>query len=185
MFNGIKNLFNLTAGQISERKEIIDMITYSAIGFVAHFFFKHPQERLGIVINTLLVLAALNLRGKKLIPVIILPSLGALLGSYLFHDMTFMILSFVPLLWIGNTILVLAFKWLYLERKINFFLTLFIGATTKYLFLTLAAYVFIVYGLAPDVFMQSMGRIQLITAVFGGIIAFLVTNVKLENKLKK
>jgi len=180
MLKGRINLFNMVLEKISERREFFDMLTYTLIGFTVHFFFKNPQELLGITINTLLVLAALNLRGWRLIPVIILPSIGALLGSYFFHDMTFIVLAFIPIMWLGNAILVFAFKYLYLARKINFFLTLFIGATTKYLFLTLSAYVFVYFSLVPDVFMLSMGRIQLVTAVFGGLLAFLITNVKLK-----
>jgi hypothetical protein len=180
MFKSWLSLFNLTLGKFSEQREIFDMITYASIGFIVHFFFKNPQLLLGITIDTLLVLAALNLRGKKLIPIIVLPSIGAVLGSFVFHNMTFMIFSFVPVLWLSNTLFIFIFKWVYLERKVNFFLTLFIAAVTNYLFLTLTAYAFVVYGLAPEIFMVSMGTIQLFTAIAGGILAFLIVNVKLK-----
>ncbi|MDD5182243.1 MAG: hypothetical protein PHC66_03675 [Candidatus Nanoarchaeia archaeon] len=182
MFKGWLNIFNATLAKVSRPREICDIITYSAIGFMTHFFFKNPQELLGITINILLVLAALNIRGWRLIPVIVLPSLGALLGGYFFHNMTFVVPLFMPILWLGNFILVFAFKYLYLERKVNFFLTLFIGATTKYLVMVLSAYAFIYFSLAPTIFLASMGRIQLVTAIFGGIIAFFIINFKPKNK---
>lgn len=180
MFKGLVNLFNLTAEKVSSQKEILDMVTYSVIGFAVYFFFKNPQELLYLIASTLLVLAALNIRGAKLIPVIILPSIGALLGSYVFHNSTFIIPLFIPLIWLGNIIIIFAFKFMYLERKINFFLTLFIGATTNYLFLLFSAYGFILLGLAPTVFLIPMGTMQLASSIFGGVIAFLIISIKIR-----
>lgn len=171
----ILSIFDLVAQEVSREKEIFDMITYTIIAFSIPFFFKRPQELIFIITNVFIILAALNLKWKYIIPVLLAPSVGAFAGAYVFGDFTFVITYFIPIIWIADIILISLFKWLHLSRNLNFFITLFIGSTIKYLILALSAYAFILNGLAPRVFMLGFGKIQLITAFSGGVIAYLIS----------
>ena len=177
---GILSFYNLKAEGVSKQKEILDMILYVSIGFIIPFFFKRPQELIFLLTNVIIVLAALNISGKKLIPVLIAPILGAIGGAYLFGDVAFVIIPFTPLIFLADLIFVYMIKWLYLGRNYNFFIPLFIGSVAKYLILVISAYAFIMKGLAPDVFLIGFGRIQLILAFLGGMIAYFLFKLKKE-----
>jgi hypothetical protein len=78
----------------------------------------------------------------------------------------------IPFIWMGNAVLIYIFKWLKLRLKMNYFLTLAIGAGVKSGFLFLSALLLYKLGLVPVVFLTAMGVMQLTTAVFGGIAAY-------------
>ena len=160
------------------RKENIEMVIYSLICFFAPFFLGHPQWLVGTLVNASLILAALNLRGHKLLPVIMLPSLGVLAKGAIFGPFTMFLVYMIPFIWIGNSILVYAFKYLDLHHKLNKWVVLAMGAASKTLFLFTAAFVLFKIGILPALFMTTMGLFQLYTAVAGGVLALGVQAVK-------
>ena len=103
---------------------------------------------------------------------IIAPSLGVLSRGLIFGGFTIFLVYMIPFIWIGNAVLVYTFKWLKLRLKMNYFLTLAIGAGVKSGFLFLSALLLYKLGLVPVVFLTAMGVMQLITAVSGGIAAY-------------
>ena len=148
------------------------MILYTAVCFFLPLFIGHPQAFVGIIVNAMLIASALNIKGAKLLPVIIAPSLGALSRGILFGPFTIFLVYMIPFIWIGNTILVFSFKWLKLRLKKNYWLTLVIGSLLKSGFLFLSAYVLFLLGIIPVIFLTAMGTMQLITALAGGAAAF-------------
>jgi hypothetical protein len=159
-------------------QENIEMVVYSFVCFFVPFLIGHPQWIVGIVVNASLVLAALNLRSYKLLPVIMLPSLAVLSRGMIFGPFTIFLVYMIPFIWIGNFILVFAIKKLTLNKKINRFFSLGIGAVAKALFLFAAAFIMIRVGFLPAVFLTAMGLMQLYTAIAGGLLAFGIHRIK-------
>lgn len=138
----------------------------------------HPQLVVGIVVNALLITSALNIKGYKLLPVIIAPTLGAFSRGILFGPFTIFLLYLIPFIWIGNAILIAAFKALNLNKKLNYWITLTIGSAIKSLFLFSIAYLLFKLNIIPVIFLTSMGLFQFYTAIAGGILAFGFQKVK-------
>lgn len=149
-----------------------ELIIYSSICFFMPLFIGHPQIIVGIAVNTALILSALNLKGNKVLPVILLPSLGVLSRGIIFGSLTIFLVYFIPFIWISNALLVFSFKFFNLKKKLNYFLTLFLGIFFKCSFLFASALILFKLNLVPVVFLSAMGFMQIITAVLGGILAF-------------
>ena len=165
-------LANLQEYAINNIHQYFEMVLYTAVCFFLPLFVGHPQIFVGIMFNTLIIASALNIKGSKLLPVIIAPSLGALSRGILFGPFTIYLVYMIPFIWIGNTILVFSFKWLKLRLKKNYWLTLVIGSILKSGFLFLAAFILYSLNILPVIFLTAMGVMQLITAFTGGIAAF-------------
>ncbi|MCK5107478.1 MAG: hypothetical protein KAQ83_02015 [Nanoarchaeota archaeon] len=149
-------------------KENIELVVYSTICFFLPLFLGHPQFLVGTIVNTSLVLAALRLKTKQLLPVIIMPALGVLSRGLLFGPFTIYLLYMIPFIWIGNTLLV------YFVRKINKkFVSLPVAAITKSAFLFSAAFVLVKLSIIPVIFLAAMGPVQLLTALSGGTLALI------------
>jgi hypothetical protein len=169
----------------------------SFLSFIVPFSLGHPQWLVGTIINASLFLAAIFLPKKFFIPLIILPSLGVLGRGIIFGPFTLFLIYFLPFIWFGNLILILVFKMLYKKfdsRRtfvllhpslrsgnklyyLKFFLSVFCAAAVKFLFLMAIANLYFKFHLVPAVFLQAMGISQLLTALAGGIIAWIMFNI--------
>jgi len=165
-------LANLQEYVLSNVYQYFEMVVYTVFCFFVPLMIGHPQIAVGIVVNALLIASALNIKGYKLLPVIISPSLGALSRGILFGPFTIFLVYMIPFIWIGNAILVFSFKWLRLKLKKNYWLTLTIGSLFKAGFLFGTAFVLYSLNIVPAVFLTAMGVIQLVTAFAGGIAAY-------------
>lgn len=163
---------------LSHTRQNIELILYSAVCFLAPLLLGHPQWLIGTLVNAALILTALNLKGYKLLPVILLPSIGVLTAGLIFGSFTMFLVYMVPFIWVGNAILVFAFKKLNLGMKINRWYTLAIGGVVKMAFLFLAAFVMVQLAILPPLFLTAMGLFQLYTALAGGVLAFTVQYAK-------
>ncbi|MBU4466845.1 hypothetical protein L6250_03805 [Candidatus Parcubacteria bacterium] len=134
--------------------------------------FTSPQWLIGIIVNALLFVAAIKLDSKNHWPVIILPSLGALLHGVIFGPLTFFLIYFIPFIWLGNYLLVrlASFKWPFVWRVI-------IASVLKSTILFLTAFFYVNISLVPKIFLSSMGLMQLVTALIGGLIAYFVIDL--------
>lgn len=159
-------------------QENIELVVYSLICFFVPFFIGHPQLVVGIIVNASLILAALNLRNYRLLPIIMLPSLGVLSRGLIFGPFTVFLIYMIPFIWIGNSLLVYTFKLLNMEKKVNKWITLGVGALIKALFLFAIAFLFVNLGILPKLFLTTMGIFQFYTAISGGIIALGIQAVK-------
>jgi hypothetical protein len=151
---------------------------YTAACFFLPLFLGHQQLVVGTVVNALLILSALNLKGYKLLPIIIAPSLGALASGLIFGPFTIFLVYMVPFIWIGNTILVSCIKKIRVNMKKNYLFALIAGAGLKSLFLFLSAFILYSLGILPAIFLTAMGILQLITAISGGIFAFITQKAR-------
>ena len=170
--------FSLNEYQLSYKQELIELFIYSLLSFFIPFILSHPQLLVGTIVNSALVLAALNLRGIRLLPVIMLPSLAVLSSGLIFGQFTYYLLYLIPAIWLRNSLLVWSFKHFKLEKGLNYGFSLVIGAILKSLFLFAVAYLLYFLHIIPVIFLAAMGLIQLTTALSGGIVAFVVHKAK-------
>jgi len=92
--------FSLNEYQLSYKQELIELFIYSLLSFFIPFILSHPQLLVGTIVNSALVLAALNLRGIRLLPVIMLPSLAVLSSGLIFGQFTYYLLYLIPAIWL-------------------------------------------------------------------------------------
>ncbi len=159
----------------SIRKSIsIFSITLYALAFCIPFFFSAQQLVTGTVINCLLFLSATRLSKKELLPIVALPSIATLFHGVLFGPQTVFLFYFLPFVWLGNYALIYAFSTL--DSK-PYWVRIALSSAAKYLLLQACAQVYFASGIVPSAFLASMGYIQLITALVGGVLAYSVTKV--------
>ncbi len=163
---------------LTQVQEYAEMFLYATISFAIPFVLGQPQLLVGSVVNCALVLAAFNLKGNRLLPVIILPSVGAYAAGAIFGVASSALLTMIPFIWAGNLILVFSMKKLTLAMKQNRLLSLGIGAGAKAGFLFLSAFVLFSVGLVPVAFLTAMGILQLTTALIGGASALIIQEGK-------
>ena len=159
---------NKSEFEFSNVRENVEMFIYTFIAFMVPFTLGHPQQVVGIIVNAALVFAALNLKGYKLIPVIVMPSIAVLLRGLIFGPYTIYLVFMIPFIWIGNAVLVLWMKKFAYGLKKNKVMSLAVGIAVKVVFLFGAAYLLVSLGVVPAIFLTTMGMLQLITAVIGG-----------------
>jgi hypothetical protein len=155
-------------------QENIELIIYSIIAFFAPFMVGHPQWVVGTIVNSSLVLAALNIKNYRLLPIILLPSIAVLTRGLIFGPFTIFLVYLIPFIWMGNAILVLCMKYF----KLNNWINMGIGSVLKAAFLFTAAYALVSLKVLPPLFLTTMGLFQLYTAVAGGVLALGVHKIK-------
>lgn len=141
-----------------------------AVSFLIPFFVTGPQLLTGSVINTLLFLSVYFFDKKKTLPLLILPSLGAVGNGLLFGTFTPFLLYFLPFVWGGNYVLTQVFE--YTHKRQSIAVAIAASSVLKAAFLYVAASFYVGYRIVPALFLQAMGLFQLITALLGGVVAF-------------
>jgi len=174
----IGKVIDLQEFKIENTYQVIEMSLYSAVSLFLPMILGHPQYLVGAIVNAMLVLSALNLKSHKILPAILLPSVGVFLAGVLFGSLTKFVIYFIPFIWVGNAILVFGIKWLYLYKKKNYLLTLAISSLFKAGFLFSAAFVLFKLGIVPVMFLTTMGVLQLQTALMGGAGAFAINKIR-------
>ncbi len=149
-------------------------ILLPVLAFTIPLVFSGPQWITGTIINSLLFIASEKLTSKKLYPVLILPSLGAVAHGVLFGPQTVYLYYFLPFIWLGNYLLVKVFS---KTKGQNYLFRISLSAVTKYLLLQVMAKIYFKNAIVPKMFVYSMGYIQLFTAFFGGILAYILLYV--------
>ncbi len=163
---------NQTSHEFREKYENIELILYSTAVFLIPLLFSHPQMLTGTLVNAFLIMAALHFKGWKAAPIVILPSIGAVLSGMLFGPFTIFIIYMMPFIWIGNFVLVYLFKYLHIVKSMNYWTALGGSAIAKSALLFGAAFLFVNLNVIPAALLTAMGILQLGTAIAGGIVAF-------------
>lgn len=139
--------------------------------FAVPFFLAGPQIITGTIVNALLFFAAFYLPKNRIIPLIFIPGIATLSRGLLFGPATPFLIYFLPFIWGGNYILTQSSREVFARTK-NPFWTVILSAGLKFLFLAFFARTFFYFKIVPALFTVSMGVLQFMTAVFGGIIIF-------------
>jgi len=155
-----------------------EFIIYLA-SFAIPFSLTGPQILVGSLVNALLFCASLKLDKKNLILVTVLPSLAAFSRGLIFGPATLFLFYFLPFIWAGNFISALIFQ----QKTISIPLVrIILASIVKASFLYLVAQIYFAFHIVPKIFVTSMGIIQLVTALIGGLITLLISRKELENE---
>lgn len=179
--------------QIPELSKVLVFASVSILSFFVPFAFGHPQWLVGTIVNACLFLGTMFLPQKYFLPLAVLPSLGVLARGIIFGPFTYFLVYFLPFIWLGNLILILAFRNVYefqlkrdpISSKVKnvFSKLLEIGsliglpAFAKFLFLFLIANIYFKFSIVPKLFLTAMGLNQLATALAGGVGAFVIFKI--------
>ena len=149
---------------------------------------QNSQIIVGSIVNTALIISAINLKGwKKILGVVTMPSISTILSGYVFKSASVYMVYMIPAIWIGNFVLIYAYKWIMLEKEKNYFLAGIIGIITKVLVIAGGFMLLKAFGIFPDkmvnILQTAMTTTQLITASIGTVIAFIIYFI--ENKVVK
>ncbi|MFH0870610.1 MAG: hypothetical protein V1866_06170 [archaeon] len=166
----VKKSYNESLFKLSKLEENIHFAAYSLVIFAVPFLLGHPQLLVGIIVNAALILGATYVKGHKMLPLIMLPSIAVLIRGMIFGPFTVFLLYMMPFIWLGNAIYAYAFRYLQF-RKLNSILSVGIAATMKAALLFGAAFVLVKMSILPTIFLTAMGVLQLATALLGGLLA--------------
>jgi len=162
------------AFRLNSNFEYVQFCALAFLSFSLPFFLGHPQLLVGSFVNAFIIISALNLGAREAFSLALLPSIGALSRGVLFGPFTPALAFMVPFIWAGNLVLILALKFLFVERRANYALAVFAGALAKSALLFASAFALLQLGLVPALFLSTMGIIQLATALAGGALAFVL-----------
>jgi hypothetical protein len=192
-------VLNKTVKDFSKTNEIIQTIIIGLIAFLVPTFLgqllkiifgesslivSNSQLIIGSIVNTALVVSSLNIKGwSKLIPIITMPSISTILSGVVFKSASVYMLYMIPAIWIGNFVLIFAFKYFMLQKEKSYVLASIIGIISKVAIIFLFFIVLKTFNVFPDKLVsnlqKAMSIIQLVTATVGCIIAFGI--YKIEN----
>ena len=170
-----QNLF----GHENKNREKWELLLYCTFLFGVPFFFTQ-QLIVGTIVNALLIKASIDYKLKKVIFLCLLPSISVLAGGLIFGSLTPQLLWMLPFIWLGNFVIVLATRKLFVERKRNFFASTLAGATAKTPILFTAAFALLQFSLVPTVFLLAFGVMQFATAESGAVIVWSHKSLKLK-----
>jgi hypothetical protein len=180
-----KSFLNFTVFDYNKKYQNIELIILSLASFVIPLFFGHPQLLIGTIVNALLFKSALTSSFKKTLPIILLPSIGALVGGVLFGGFTPFLLYFIPIIWISNALYVLTAKFTSQKMKQNYGGNVLIASLLKSGLLFASAIIMVTFFGVPSVFLTVMGLLQLYTALLGGTAALVYLKIEQSIKVKK
>jgi hypothetical protein len=180
-YKDLLDLSNLNVGIYqSKTRALVEVTSYSLVAFFFPFFFSQSQILLGTIVNCMLISGALYVKGKNLIPLIILPSLGALSRGFLFGPNTVYLIYMLPFIWIGNAILIFTIKFVHLKMKRQYVSGAVFGSVLKACFLFLSALLLYNLGVIPSVFLLTMGIIQAITSLSASFVMWPINKLRLK-----
>ena len=146
---------------------------------------QNSQLIVGSVVNTALILTAINLKGwKNILGVVTMPSVATILGGYVFKSASTLMVYMIPAIWIGNFVLVYAYKAIMISKEKNYFLAGIVGVITKVAVIAAGFFILKAFGVFPNkmvaTLQAAMTTTQLITASIGTVVAFVI--YKLETQ---
>ncbi len=140
---------------------------------------QNSQLIVGSIVNTSLIIAAINLKGwTKILGVVTMPSISTILSGYVFKSASVYMTYMIPAIWIGNFALVYAYKLIMISKEKNYFLAGIVGVIAKVLIIGAGFMALNLFGIFPEKLVSTlqtaMTTTQLITATIGVIIAFVI-----------
>lgn len=140
---------------------------------------SNSQIIVGSIVNTALIVTAINVKGwKKIIGIITLPSISTILSGYVFKTASVYMAYMIPAIWLGNFAIVYLYKKLLLGKNLNYFLTGIIAIAVKVAIIFGGFSLLNGFGIFPEKLVQNlqtaMSTTQAITAFIGMIISYTV-----------
>lgn len=157
-----------SVNRYDSRTQFVHSVVLSFFAFLVPFTMGHPQLLVGVLVNALIIRAALTLPASRALPVVFAPSFGVLARGVLFGPFTLYVAYMMPFIWAGNMVLFYAFN----RMKTGYFKALAVSSLAKTLVILTPAYLLYSVGMLPQVLLAGFGVIQLVTALVGGILAY-------------
>lgn len=138
---------------------------------------QNSQLIVGSVVNTALIVTAINIKGwKKIAGIITMPSISTILSGYVFKSASPYMAYMIPAIWLGNFALVYSYKLIMLSKEKNYFLAGVVGIVTKVLIIGAGFMLLRLFNVFPEklvtTLQTAMTTTQLITASIGSVIGF-------------
>lgn len=143
----------------------------------------NSQYIVGTIVNASLIIAGINVKGwKKILSIITLPSIAAILSGSILNTSSIYTIYMIPAIWVGNFLIIFLYRYLYVEKKINYIFSSFISIIVKVLIIFISLNILILLNIIPNgpiasVLFTAMGINQLITAYLGSIISFILLKI--------
>ena len=193
-----ENVLDRTVYNFSKKADIIQAIILGLLAFLVPTFLAqlittifgaqsvitaNSQIIVGSIVNAALVLAAINIKGwKKIIGIVTMPSISTILSGYVFQAVSVYMVYMIPAIWIGNFVLIYAFKFFMLGKKQNYFVAGIVGIIAKVLVIFGWFELLNLFSVFPSQLVNNlqtaMGLTQLITATIGTLIVFIIYQVE-------
>lgn len=143
----------------------------------------NSQLIIGSLVNTALIMAAINLKGwPKILGVVTMPSVATILGGYVFKTASVYMAWMIPAIWIGNLALIYSYKLIMLAKQKNYFLAGVVGIVVKVAVIFGVFSILRAVGVFPEKLVSNlqvaMSSTQAITATIGMIISFVIYKVE-------
>lgn len=200
-----ENVLNKTMYDFSKGVEIMQAIILGLIALLVPTFLakliasvfgatsvitQNSQLIVGSVVNTALILAAINLKGwKKIVGIVTMPSVSTILSGYVFKSASVFMAYMIPAIWIGNFVLIYAYKKIMVEKKKNYFLAGVVGVILKVLVIFAGFELLNVFGVFPQklvgTLQTAMSTTQAITATVGVLITFVIYQIEKHTLAEK
>ena len=195
-----ESVLNKTMYDFSKKADLIQAVIIGLIAFLVPTFLAqlinvifgaqsivatNSQIIVGSIVNSALIFCAINVKGwKKIIGVVTMPSISTILSGYVFKSASVYMVYMIPAIWVGNFVLIYAYKLIMLEKNKNYFLAGVVGIIAKVLVIFGCFEILNLFNIFPDKLVanlqKAMGLTQLITASIGMLIIFIV--YQLEKK---
>ena len=148
----------------------------------------NSQLIIGTIVNTALIISALNLKGwKKILGVITMPSISTILSGYVFSSASPLMVYMIPGIWLGNFTLIYLYKLILLSKEKNFLLASIVSVFAK---VTIIAVFFMTlnsFSVFPEKMIANLQKAmtvtQLITATMGALVSYFIYSIQ-KNTLK-
>ena len=198
----MESILKQTVKDFSKASEVIQTIIIALLAFLVPTFLaktlnvvfgansviaSNSQLIVGSIVNTVLVISALNLKGwSKILAIVSMPSISTILSGYVFKSASIFMIYMIPAIWVGNLALILAFKYIMLANKKNYIISSIVGIICKVAVIFGFFMILKAFNVFPDkvvgTLQKAMSITQLITATIGCIIAYVI--YKAENAKK-
>lgn len=190
----MENILKQTVKDFSKKNEVIQTIIIALVALMVPTFLarllnivfgansavaSNSQIIVGSIVNTALVVSALNLKGwNKIIPVVTMPSISTILSGYVFKSASVYMVYMIPAIWLGNFALIFMVKYVMLANNKNYILGAILGIICKVAIIFGFFNILRLFNIFPDKLVtnlqKAMGVTQLITATIGCIIGHLI-----------
>ena len=188
----MEGVLKQTIKDFSKTSEVCQTIVIAMLAFIVPTFLaqllktmfgeesvivSNSQLIVGSIVNTVLVISALNLKGWiKIIPIVTMPSISTILSGYVFKAASIYMVYMIPAIWLGNFAIIFSFKYFMILKGKNYTFTSIVGIISKVVvifgfFILLKTLNFFPEKIVLNL-QKAMSIIQLITATIGCMVAF-------------
>ena len=176
-------VLDLNYEELNKKKEILLTIILALISFITPTFLAsvipvHSQLIVGSIVNAMIIISALKIKGFKNIFVITMPSISTIMSGYIFKTASIYMIYMIPFIWLGNFLLLYLYKFLFLKKEKNYFLTGIISILLKVLVIFIGFLILKSFNIFPsktvNVLEAAMSITQIYTAFIGMLVAYII-----------